>query len=692
MSCRLQVARRIWSVSYIGRACKPRTAFPPILLPPDLNLDLRYRRYGSSQSYINEGEGGTGLGIEAEAEKKVTNHRHKELDLIQIRSWWAKYLLSRVANGSYKGDLAAAQKELDRYKKQAAKFIGDGDVSRMRKAWADPDDRQWFSFFRQSVLIGSLSRSANEGLTVLELFELSPASFRIRADCLFALRADVERWAEIENDAELSHRYWSQMNDLRKVEYWPRNKFQDKHHDMLLQNVKDEDCVRLLKAFIDKYNYKPWTDKTLLYFVDCYTRLKDVDTALSFLRRISPTELQRKSGHAARRATNLLKLESMQHDGESHAFKILPAILEMDIPPDDIIYNLVTQKSILLELPAVGWDIFRYARKEGVTLNSFTHLLLLKDSFMRRDTEALSEILSIIQQSTELYQAPPIVACMINIIRCICYYERGSGAGESMTRMLGVWDKVFSRGTLGRVGMLDAEQVEQGNKDLPNPDPLSLAFMVFSFVMVQRNDLVVDQFWLKLTTLLSQGDRELLDAAGLPVFYDGFIAYYARKKDTIPGAVGILRSMISSETCTPGRITWNIMLGMFLRHDKPESAETVRQLMQQRGVEYAEDDWQNMLHAYPHSSTTRRLKRLVTVEAEDGLKKDTFEMRAVSSTGIEEELVSSIEVTSQQSDRGHSLPVESAGSVWTTTNSLTIFDEVTRRGTIREEDQPASIA
>jgi pentatricopeptide repeat protein len=131
--------------------------------------------------------------------------------------------------------------------------------------------------------------------------------------------------------------------------------------------------------------------------------------------------------------------------------------------------------------------------------------------------------------------------------------------------------------------------------------------------MIQRNDLVVDRFWSKLKAMMDYGDREVLDAAGLPVFYDGFIVYYGRKKDTIRNAIEVLRRMISSQTCVPGPITWSVIISMFIKHDQPESAEQIRQLMLQRGVALSETKWQEVLD----STIAAEMKKLL--DADDGV-------------------------------------------------------------------------
>ncbi len=523
--------------------------------------------------------------------------------------WYVNYHLLRWINGEHRD----VEKVLAIHRQRAKLFARRGSWQ-MNTRWTQVHTRR--PTLGLSIIIGSLAHSAKQALTLLGSIPNRPSLYFVHADSLFFLRQS--RWEEIQTEAKLAKRFWDQVERSRDVTCWPKQPIRAWHLDLLLQNIPQEEQHRMLSAYLDKYEHLD--DLRLLYIVDCYTRLKDVDASLSILRRVSQTTLQRKgstqqkSWAVAPRFTNLLKLESVEQAGESHSFKVLPAILELGVPPDDLIYDLVTQNSIKFELPAVAWDVFRYARAQGALIGPQTHLMLLKDSYLRRNATTLNEMLSIIQQSPELYQHPPINAYMMNIIRGICIYERGSGPAEALARMLAVYDKAYTRAPLARVGIIPDVQARQGNPDLPEPKSLPFAFMIFSYIMVQKDQVVVTRFWERLVSKMNQGDRELLAAARHPVFYDGFICFYSKTEQTISRALSILRYMLASETCLPGDITWSIVIGMFLRHGKEESAENIRQLMLQRGVSVTGKAWQQVLLSYPHTELAQEVKKILRLE------------------------------------------------------------------------------
>ena len=594
------------------------------------------------------------------------SHYYTRLQPSRNEYWLANYRLLQWRDDS----IPEIDKILGIHKKRAGIFIGRRKTQAWRRKhrWMRMDTKSYL--LGLSVLVGSLARSARHALTVLHALPDRRSHFFLRADALFKLR--YASWKEIKATLTLTARFWYQVALLRDVTCWPAEPIRTRHLDLMLQNIPEEEQRRVLLAFLNRYDHLD--DMRLLYLVDCYTRLKDVDTALSILRRVSPAVLQQKSGKAAPRCTNLLKLESVQRNGDSHSFRVLPAILELGIPPDDIIYNFITAKSVKFELPAVAWDIFRHAKKEGAALLPGTHLILLKDSYLRRDASNLNEMLSIIQRSSELYQYPPINAYMINIIRGICMYEMRSGAQESLARMLAVYDKAYNRTSLAIAGIIAHDQVDQGSPTLPRPEGLSLAFMIFSYTMIQTDLRLVSRFWRRLVHKVERGNPDLVEAAKYAVLYDGFICFYSKNERNISQALNVFRFMLANERCTPGDITWSLLIKMFLRHNKHGSAEKIRLLMLERRVPVTEEAWRHVLLAYPYTEIAQEVQRILgRGKAAETQNPRTGEIGGGSESENLDDVEGSIDVTAEQAlriDNDNSTSESTANPAWTSLEGL----------------------
>ena len=551
--------------------------------------------------------------VELVEEAEFYEQRVRQKEKVVLREYWSvNYRILRWKNEDYPGVHRVIANHTERAFDfvQSPATIGDLPItSKWNQICDNVEAAQLLS-----VLIGCLASSAKATLEVIRCISEIRAStwffrFTERADVLFTLRCD--RWEEIHEDTNLTGIFWDEVHKLRLATgwlYWPSRPFHPRYLDLLLQNITVEEQQALITRYLDKYS--DLNDSALLYLVDCFTRWKQVDAALSVLRKLSPEGLERRPDIASR-CTNLLMLETVEKDGGSYAFKILPAILEFGIVPDDLIYDLATQNSVFFQLPGVAWDIYRHAKSQGAYIGPRAHQMLLKDSYLRKDTNALNEILSIIQESPALYQNPGINMYMVNIVRGICMYQRQSGPAESLSRILAVYDKAYSRAALARAGIIPKARVMHGNSELPDAEGLTLAFMIFSFVMVQKDVRIVTQLWNGLVARMKRGDRDILAAGRNSVMYAGFMCFYSKHRNTIPSALGILRYMLESEMCVPGDIEWSIMVGMFLKRGSHESAEEIRKLMLQRGVPVTEHAWRHILLLYPHTEIAQEVMRIL---------------------------------------------------------------------------------
>ena len=550
--------------------------------------------------------------VELVEEATIFEQRVRNKPKVVPKEYWSvNYRILRWKNEVYPD----VHRVIAYHTARALDFVGSAatiDESLLTSKWSQMCDKLEVAQLL-SVLIGCLASSAEATLKVLRCIPRIGASsffrFTERADVLFTLRCD--RWVEIQEDPDLTRMFWDEVNKLGHATgwlSWPSRPFHPRYLDLLLQNITVEEQQPLVTNYLDKYS--DLNDSALLYLMDCFTRWKQVDGALSVLRKLSPEGLERRSDIASR-CMNLLMLETVENDGGSYAFKILPAVLEFGIVPDDLIYDLATQNSVSFQLPGVAWDIYRHAKSQGAYIGPRAHQMLLKDSYLRKDTNALNEILSIIQESPALYQNPGINMYMVNIVRGICMYERQSGPAESLSRILAVYDKAYSRAALARAGIIPKARIMHGNSELPNPEGLTLAFMIFSFVMVQKDVRIVTQLWDGLVAMMKRGDRDILAAGRNSVMYAGFMCFYSKHRNTIPSALGILRYMLESEMCVPGDIEWSIMVGMFLKRGSHESAEQIRELMLQRGVPVTEHAWRHILLLYPHTEIAQEVMRIL---------------------------------------------------------------------------------
>lgn len=471
--------------------------------------------------------------------------------------------------------------------------------------------------------------------------------FLIRADCLFYLRNS--RWDEVQATPEQEELFWREVDMLRDTAVWPPTLMLDRHLDLLLQHAPEDQQRELVKHYLDKYPSPP--DQALLYLVDVSTRLKDVDLALSLLKRVTPETLQclqediPEEKHrlpVAKRCTKLLQLESVESDGYTQSFKILPQILRLGVPPDTVMYNLIIRNAVRLELPAIGWDIFQYAREQGVRLDEITHLMLLKDAFTRKDTPRVNEMLSILQERPDLSQFPRIAGYMMYIVMTLCRRQHSLGAGETWHRILNVYDHTWNRRSLIKAGLLKESQDNAKSSALQDPPPESLAFVIFCYLASQKDEARVNRLWEHLTQRLDDGDQELRAAAHHPAFFVGFIAFYGRRHKSLSKASGILQVLLQNEWCVVTDLTWSITVGVFLKHGQIEAAEKIWRLRLQKNRLLVADIWNFHLERFPDTEVGSQIREALDVswDGEEGGLGIQSEDLGISETAAMEEITS----------------------------------------------------
>lgn len=679
--CLLVVSRRCRS-SRLGTGAAALPAVPSLLLQPALAFSSATRRLAFNTPYKRK-QGLEGDELIAEAVRLHGDIAARKKIVNVSRYWNLNYKLTRWLNEEH----PAAQNALELHKRSAATCAGvylKVDFKSLRWRSSEPLWREldgWQQLEKLSRLIGCLAHSARATLLVLRQQPSPP--FYIRADCLYHLRN--ARWEEIQADPGLHQWFWNQVRHLRMNGSWQERSMSERHFELILQSQTKTEQREMLSTY--QKRFPEISDSTLLFFVDCYTRLGDVDKALSFLRRVSPELLQRKDSEvpprysAVRRCMNLLQLETIQQEGEAFSFRVLPAILELGVPPHDLMYSLVTANAIKLKAPNVAWDVHRHASGQGIRVIPAVNTMLLKDSYLRQDTNALNEALSAIQERPDLSSNSIIVAYTMYIVRSICFYQQQSGPAEIMERILAVYDKLYNRNHLAIAGIIREQDAELGNSERPNPDSLTLAFTVFFHIMVQRDQAIVNRAWTRLTMHIEEGNEVVLQAARHPLFYDGFIGYYSREKSAIPKALQILRYMLATKNCLPGDITWSRVISMLLRYKKDESAEKIWQIMLRRGVPVTEEGWRFIMQRYPYSNFALEVKKVLALRLEAKDKDD--EQPAYARNGVDiaktetsavtveqtdedlDDLDAMLDVTAKQEDQLYSNPQESKlPSIW----------------------------
>lgn len=405
-------------------------------------------------------------------------------------------------------------------------------------------------------------------------------SFSITMDCLLFLKRAY--WVGIVSDPALHNLFNAALSENRSRERWPDLVMKRRHLDLFLEEASDSEGRQLLDDF--RAAYSEPSRSAILRFMDFFTKGGNVEYALDCLRSLGEARLAASDWQVLSRCTNLLKLDTVQKIGSTHNFRILPRMLQIGVKPNLIIHNIVMKNAFQADMSGVGWDLFHYMQKQGLPTSPRTYLALLKDAFLQQSTSRLYELFSTIHQRSDLFQNGHIVAYTLNIVRLVSYQKRLSPA-ETFSNMLPMYTRAFDIEPLKRLGLLVDDEGLHADANLPPPDPRTLAFTVWSYILCQREPYVVNTLWRRLQKLVQADDPLIVGMSQHDVVYNAFAIFHARTASGLSRCLAVLQYMMDTGYCEPTARTWAILLLAFTRHGRFDAAEKLKGMMWIREVQ-----------------------------------------------------------------------------------------------------------
>lgn len=470
--------------------------------------------------------------------------------------------------------LSAQQKEVHELSADLSK---DGHIQKAAKRWRRLP--LWQQRIRwPHIMLKCLTVSTEQALDFLLLTNCRPLPpFESVMDVLLLLK--ITRGGEINSSPGLGDRYQHILSQQRQPTRWIYH-MERKHLDLLLEECSGDEGIRLFEELLHADIHISY--HCMLIFMDFFTRMGDVDLALKALNGIDLDLRLQSDKQLLSRCTNLLKLDSITSDGASPNFRILPQILEAGVKTNLVLHNMILKNAVNLGASVVAWDLFRYLRDHDLPTDARTYIVLMQDALARRDTEGLQELLTAINTRNDLLDDPYLIACTLTLIRV---HGRESRLRPSLvySNMLEVYSRAFSIAPLKHLMMLSESTWSIPNPNQVEPDIDTLAFVVQSYVLAQHSSKVVQSLLDWTEHLWSGGDELVLALARCLAFYDGFIAFYARRSENLPKCLQIVQLMLDRKV-QPSATTWGILALAFARHGQSQAAEEVKNMMERKGL------------------------------------------------------------------------------------------------------------
>lgn len=517
-----------------------------------------------------------------------------ETRAIPLRVYWGH--LSHLLGFAYRSGNHRAQHALETYRYRGREF-----VRALSESAPNPAEPATIL----STLIGCIANSARDTLQVLSSRLDIP--FYARADSCYHLRHIPARWAEISNDPQLEQLYHQSLEPLRDRDTWESMaEVKTRHMALMMEHLHREDAVQLLSDWRETFPYL--RDGENLWLMDQYTRLGDADNALQALGKVSKQLLQKPNYDLIARCVNLLKLDSIEDRRKTQSFRILPSMLKLGLPPLDIIHNMAVQNTARSGMQHVSLDLYEALQAQGRPVHNHTTAALLKQSLKSGNYKVMNKVMTMIQTREDLTHDPFVMSVMLNVVRHICFFQQGLGSDECLAYLLAIYDRAYSRGILGRIGILGPDQARGGNPTHPEPHPVALTNFIWSFILAQTQEARVRGVWLRIVQILRNGRlhdafvrvREplLREAMRDGAVFRAFLIFYQRNQATLPDMIDVLKYMLRNAPESVEEPEWIIVVNGFMRHMQHKNIDIVQQLMRNFASEAPTPSRGNRLRAF----------------------------------------------------------------------------------------------
>lgn len=429
------------------------------------------------------------------------------------------------------------------------------------------------------IMLRCLLVSTEQALHFLLATHVEPfPPFEVVMDSLVYLKR--ARGDQINSNADLRGQYMQILSQQRQETRWPYS-MERVHLDLFVEECSGDEGRQLFEQLVDANVDLSY--HCMLLFMDLFTRTGDADMAIKALNHIDPNLRLQSDPHLLARCTNLLKLDSVVSDVASANFRLLPQILEAGVKPDLPLYNMIMKNAVDLGASVVAWDLLRYAQDQGLPTNARTYLILMQDALARRDSAGLQEIFTTIKIQDDLLNNPYLMAYTLNVIRIIHGHDLKMCPSVVFSNMLAVYSRIFSTAPLKHLKMVSETTRPLPDSGQPEPDSVTLAYVVRAYVLAQQSPKVVQSLLDWVEHLMSEGDKIALALAQCVPFYDGVILFFARRSTTFPRCLRIVQSMLDRHI-QPSAAIWDTLALGFTKHRHFAAAAVVRNMMNRQGL------------------------------------------------------------------------------------------------------------
>jgi pentatricopeptide repeat protein len=343
---------------------------------------------------------------------------------------------------------------------------------------------------------------------------------------------------------------------------------------------------------------------TLLHFAHFFARRGDFERALQMLQEAVDLGIQVISTPFLSTCNRILRSVMLDpkhyHSGISVLSQLVGTGLEINLH----IYTTLIRNALEAGDLETAIKIFDHLEKHDVEPNHFTYAILLQGLRECRDSDAVERVISkALRCDLDAWAATELVLCFY------CLLDRNNTA-NIYNSVCNMYLDYFDPSPLRELGILSGSVFSRSSKVPLKPPRELIGIMLTVFLKHHGTEENVLEIYDRFRRGLLNG-TSLLELAIEDHTYNAFIHTASQWQGTVRLCSEILRHMSHTEKAImdpktgeivphalPTVQSWSILVHAFARHNQPDAAEKVVELMEERGLKPDVVTWTSLLKAH----------------------------------------------------------------------------------------------
>ena len=397
-------------------------------------------------------------------------------------------------------------------------------------------------------------------------------SYSILGDSLFLIRHVHKK--KIREDPLLRRQFQVFVELLFDVTKWPLEGFRDRHISLILEYTS-ESQTRFMFDRIQERGLRG-SSNSWLRFMGRFTRSHDVSYALAALRKVVRVPQDLSHPAIMKKCTDLLGIDYVTKAGNTSNFKILPEMLVLGIPPNQITYNVAIENAFRSGYPRVGWDLFQFLRDNDLPRDSFTYVSLLKEAIRQQDMEKISGVFMEVFSRKYFEMSEILLAYSLHVFRVLYKIQQGPTSywGESYPQQLALYSSRRNLVALSKLGIYRDGDLRE---DLPDSSGPALSVLVQTWLMNQTDSTLIRDFYERFVLLIHQ-EPTVSALAETDHVFNTIIALLSRDNLCVSSCFDVVQDMLHSNNsrfAKPSPTTWGILMAALVRNKHFKAARTI---------------------------------------------------------------------------------------------------------------------